>query len=114
MMAHRIGIDAPDSTLGVYSGSGTTTIIQGCSGMALVLQVLILLLLSTSSAFAQKSVSSHDPSDHDWPNVGRDPGGNRHSPLSQIGRSNVSKLQVAWTFDTEDWSDGSNLPSRSS
>ena len=49
----------------------------------------------------------------DWPNVGRDQGGNRHSPLTQINRSNVSKLEVAWTFDTEDWSDGSNLPSRS-
>ena len=52
-------------------------------------------------------------SNEDWPNVGRDPGGNRHSPLTQINRGNVSKLQVAWTFDTEDWSDGSKLPSRS-
>jgi glucose dehydrogenase len=77
--------------------------------MALVLQVLILLLLSSFSVFAQKSVPSQD-----WPNVGRDLGGTRHSPLSQIDRSNVSKLQVAWTFDTEDFSDGKNLPSRSS
>ena len=76
--------------------------------MALVLQVLIVLLLSTFPVFAQKSVSNED-----WPNVGRDQGGNRHSPLTQINRSNVSKLEVAWTFDTEDWSDGSNLPSRS-
>ena len=76
--------------------------------MALALQVLIVLLLSTSPVFAQKSVSNED-----WPNVGRDQGGNRHSPLTQINRSNVSKLEVAWTFDTEDWSDGSNLPSRS-
>jgi len=76
--------------------------------MALVLQVLILLVLSSFPAFAQKSISSQD-----WPNVGRDQGGNRHSPLTQINRTNVSKLEVAWTFDTEDWSDGSNLPSRS-
>jgi PQQ-dependent dehydrogenase (methanol/ethanol family) len=76
--------------------------------MALVLQVLVLLLLSSFPVVAQKSVSNQD-----WPNVGRDPGGNRHSPLTQINRSNVSKLEVAWTFDTEDWSDGSNLPSRS-
>jgi PQQ-dependent dehydrogenase (methanol/ethanol family) len=76
--------------------------------MALVLQVLIVLLLSALPLFAQKSVSTQD-----WPNVGRDQGGNRHSPLTQINRSNVSKLELAWTFDTEDWSDGSNLPSRS-
>ena len=97
--------------LGVLSPSAETSDYynhQGCSGMALALQVLIVLLLSTSPVFAQKSVSNED-----WPNVGRDQGGNRHSPLTQINRSNVSKLEVAWTFDTEDWSDGSNLPSRS-
>src|SRR5277367_4875494 len=78
--------------------------------MALGLQFLLLLLLfSSSPVFAQKSVP-----DQDWPNVGRDRGGARHSPLSQIDRSNVSKLQVAWTFDTEDFSDGKSLPSRSS
>jgi len=26
----------------------------------------------------------------------------------------VAKLEIAWTFDTEDWSDGKDLPSRSS
>jgi glucose dehydrogenase len=77
--------------------------------MALVLQVLILLLLSSFPVFAQKSVPNQD-----WPNVGRDRGGARHSPLGQIDRSNVSRLQVAWTFDTEDFSDGKDLPSRSS
>jgi PQQ-dependent dehydrogenase (methanol/ethanol family) len=77
--------------------------------MALGLQVLILLLLASFSVFAQKSAPSQD-----WPNVGRDGGGTRHSPLKQINRRNVSKLEVAWTFDTEDWSDGKGLPSRSS
>jgi len=52
--------------------------------MALVLQVLIVLFFSTFPLFAQKSVSSQD-----WPNVGRDQGGNRHSPLTQINRGNV-------------------------
>jgi glucose dehydrogenase len=49
----------------------------------------------------------------DWPYVGHDAGGNRHSSLTQINRSNVTKLQAAWTFDTGDWSDGSTF-SRSS
>jgi glucose dehydrogenase len=81
--------------------------------MALVLQVFILLLLSSFPVFAQKS-SKKSVAGQDWPNVGRDLGGTRHSPLTQIDRSNVSKLQVAWTFDTEDFSDGKDLPSRSS
>ena len=36
----------------------------------------------------------------DWPGFGRDPGGQRYSPLTQITRENVASLQTAWTFDT--------------
>jgi len=35
----------------------------------------------------------------DWPVYGGDPAGTRYSPLSQINRSNVDRLQVAWQFD---------------
>lgn len=34
----------------------------------------------------------------DWPVYGRDPGGARFSPLTQINRTNVTQLQVAWTY----------------
>lgn len=34
----------------------------------------------------------------EWPFHGRDPGGNRYSPLAQIHRGNVAKLQREWTF----------------
>ena len=34
----------------------------------------------------------------DWPVYGRDPGGARFSPLTQITRTNVAQLQVAWTY----------------
>jgi len=34
----------------------------------------------------------------DWPAYGRDPGGARFSPLTQIDRTNVTRLQVAWTY----------------
>jgi glucose dehydrogenase len=37
----------------------------------------------------------------DWPVYGHDPGSMRYSPLKQINTKNVSKLQVAWTFDTQ-------------
>ncbi|MPZ21284.1 MAG: PQQ-binding-like beta-propeller repeat protein [Luteitalea sp.] len=36
----------------------------------------------------------------DWPAYGRDPGGQRFSPLTQITGGNVSTLTRAWTFDT--------------
>jgi hypothetical protein len=71
--------------------------------MTLVPRAIAVFLLSSISMFAQ-----------DWPYVGRDHGGTRHSSLAQINRTNVAKLEIAWTFDTEDWSDGKDLPSRSS
>jgi quinoprotein glucose dehydrogenase len=40
--------------------------------------------------------------DGDWPVYGRDPGGQRFSPLTTINRNNVRGLQVAWTFHTGD------------
>jgi glucose dehydrogenase len=62
---------------------------------------LTLALLAAASAAGQE-----------WPHPGRDAGGTRHAPLVQIDRSNVAKLEVAWTFDTGDLSDGTELPTR--
>jgi len=39
---------------------------------------------------------------HDWPAYGGGPMDNRYSPLKQINTANVSRLQVAWTYDTQD------------
>jgi quinoprotein glucose dehydrogenase len=48
----------------------------------------------------------------DWPAYGRDPGGARFSPLTQITRTNVTQLEVAWTYQTGllDMSDRSHRP----
>ena len=40
---------------------------------------------------------------HEWPAYGRDPGGARNSPLTQITRDNVARLSVAWTHRTGDF-----------
>lgn len=53
--------------------------------------LLWLTLLSTSLTFAADAAG-------DWPNYGRTPGGDRHSPLTQIDRGNVAKLELAWEF----------------
>ena len=41
-----------------------------------------------------------EPAAGDWPNYGRTPGGDRHSPLKQIDARNVGKLTLAWEFKT--------------
>jgi quinoprotein glucose dehydrogenase len=38
----------------------------------------------------------------DWPMIGATPGNSHYSTLSQINRSNVSQLKVAWTFETNE------------
>lgn len=38
--------------------------------------------------------------DAGWPNYAGDPGGTRYSNASQIDRSNVAQLKVAWTYRT--------------
>ena len=35
----------------------------------------------------------------DWPAYGGDPEGTRYSSLTQINRSNVDRLRVAWQFE---------------
>src|SRR5271169_2859724 len=43
------------------------------------------------------------PQEHqDWPAYGGAPENNHYSKLAQINRTNVSRLAVAWTFDTQE------------
>lgn len=51
------------------------------------------------AALASASVLAA-PAAGDWPNYGRTPGGDRHSPLRQIDRGNVGRLKLAWEFKT--------------
>jgi quinoprotein glucose dehydrogenase len=64
--------------------------------------------LVTSAAAAQVSVpQSSDGGFADWPYYSSDPGGNRYSALTQINRTNVTQLKIAWEYHTGDLSDGS-------
>ena len=47
--------------------------------------------LAASVAFAAGSA--------DWTQLGGDPGGSRHSPLTQIDTGNVASLRLAWAID---------------
>ena len=66
-------------------------------------RLLLLACLASLPAFAQQ-----------WESYGGDPGGQKYSALEQINRKNVTGLEVAWEYDTGDFSDGSQgYPSRS-
>ncbi len=43
-----------------------------------------------------------DAAHANWPNIGASPGNSHYSTLQQINRSNVSRLKVAWTFQTNE------------
>ena len=48
-----------------------------------------------SAAGAQQGKTSGD-----WPAYGRDAGGSRYSPLTEINRDNIHQLKTAWTYRT--------------
>src|SRR5574341_1443298 len=50
----------------------------------------------------------------DWPHYGRDAGGSRYSPLTQITKENVKHLKVAWIYRHGDVSDGTKTARRTS
>lgn len=58
-------------------------------------------------------VPAQHTTDEEWPYYGHDSGGMRYSRLTQINRSNVAKLKIAWVYHTGDISDGTNYPRKS-
>ncbi|PYY06507.1 MAG: pyrroloquinoline quinone-dependent dehydrogenase, partial [Acidobacteria bacterium] len=56
--------------------------------------LLFSLLISFAILHAQSA------SEAGWPTYGNDPGGTRFSPASQISRTNVARLKIAWTYRT--------------
>ena len=79
---------------------------------------LARILLTSVACFAAtvslaQSSSNVSGSVDDWPSYGHDAGGMRYSPLTQINRTNVATLKVAWTFHVGDISDGSGHKKRS-
>jgi quinoprotein glucose dehydrogenase len=59
------------------------------------------LLLSSYSLSVIELAAARQPTENrtEWPSYGGSPDGIRYSSLTQIDRSNVGRLQVAWTYD---------------
>ena len=62
--------------------------------------VLAILGLAMFAASAAPPGRQSDDDEPQWGSYGGDPGGNRHSPLTQITRQNVEQLEIAWTYRT--------------
>jgi quinoprotein glucose dehydrogenase len=72
-----------------------------------------VLLASLLVLAACDAPISYDGPTAGWPVYGGDAGGTRHSPLTQITRDNVDRLEVAWTFHTGDVLDGTTTRGKS-
>ncbi len=57
-------------------------------------RITCALMLSATALTAQR------PAPTEWPAYGRDAGGSRYGPITQIDRTNVATLTAAWTFHT--------------
>ena len=65
-----------------------------------VLSTLLILLFITRCVLA--AGGKEKSGNHDWPAYGGGPENTHYSSLDQINRKNVKKLEVAWSFDTEE------------
>jgi hypothetical protein len=66
-----------------------------CSAIAAVLLLIILVALPLTSKAQSRN------NNFEWPTYGADLANTRYRPLDQINASNFNKLEVAWTFKTD-------------
>jgi quinoprotein glucose dehydrogenase len=70
-------------------------------------RMLAAIVASLLAGACAGPVVDADPAD--WPVNGGDPGRAHYTTLDQISPANVAQLQVAWTFDTGDAFEGSEM-----
>lgn len=85
----------------MYSSRST---LCGCLIVSLMVCSISLSLPAVSSK-AKTGKGSY----RDWKTYGGGPDNIHYSALDQINRRNVHKLEIAWTFDTEDAFEGSEM-----
>jgi len=85
--------------------------VAAAAARALALVLASLVGLALAACERPKPLDYSGPLS-DWPEYGRDKGGLRFSPLTQITPANVGDLRVAWTYHHGDVSDGSDGTSR--
>jgi quinoprotein glucose dehydrogenase len=84
-------------------------VLIACGGALLRRAALSTLLIFAAVVFPAcqgVTASALLIANRDWPVVGSDAGNTKFSPLDQIDRSNVARLEVAWVYRTGDVSPG--------
>lgn len=66
--------------------------------------IVMALVIVTLTACRAAPPPGYVPS-NEWPTIGNDRGNMRYSPLTQINKSNVDRLEVAWTYHTGELKD---------
>ncbi|HEX4541937.1 MAG TPA: pyrroloquinoline quinone-dependent dehydrogenase [Candidatus Acidoferrum sp.] len=87
--------------------------IPGNARRSITLVSEIACLLATCAIVVWGASSAGENQGDSWPYYGHDAGGMRFSPLTQINRDNVAQLKAAWTFHTNDISEGQGRRKRS-
>ena len=59
----------------------------------------IMALLACGLAIGQMGTPGASGAGQEWPVAGHDPAATRYSPLRQINRTNVARLERAWTYE---------------
>lgn len=70
--------------------------------LARLTPIVVVLLLGSLAAGGYLLLRTQEGAPHEWPVHGGDPGHRQYSPLTQIDRSNVGRLEAAWTYRTGD------------
>ncbi len=76
--------------------------------LAICALILVPSLIVTTAGSIARGANTPTPSNEpgqehqDWPAYGGAPENNHYSKLAQINRSNVKRLAVAWSFDTQE------------
>ena len=78
--------------------------------IATIASIAISAGMNSPAATGRKAGKALQGQTADWPCYGRDAGGSRFSPLTQIDRQNVAALKVAWTYRTGERIDPKNGP----
>src|SRR5579871_412868 len=60
------------------------------------MRIIAACAIAAVAAFGQTGTKNGE-----WPTYGGDLGNSRYAPLDQINASNFNRLQVAWTFKTD-------------
>ena len=96
-----------------YTTKAGCSLLKRSTVIARRLTSLVVLLVATTVAAqasggqaSQATIATKpslneliNPAPGDWPTYGRDLGMQRYSPLDQINRTNVSRLQLSWSRD---------------